>query len=42
MQNKKTGLPRSGFLKGANPELKAAMERGGVIGMPDLKILSKV
>jgi hypothetical protein len=26
----------------ANPELKAAMERGGVIGMPDVKILSKL
>jgi hypothetical protein len=26
----------------SNPELKAAMERGGVIGMPDVKILNKV
>jgi hypothetical protein len=26
----------------ANPALKAAMELGGVIGMPDVKILSKV
>jgi hypothetical protein len=26
----------------ANPELKAAMERGGVIGMPDVKILNKI
>jgi len=26
----------------ANPELKAAMESGGVIGMPDVKILSKL
>jgi hypothetical protein len=26
----------------SNPELKAAMERGGVIGMPDVKILSKL
>jgi len=26
----------------ANPELKAAMEKGGVIGMPDVKILSKI
>jgi quinol monooxygenase YgiN len=29
----------SGFL--ANPELKAAMEKGGVIGKPDIKILTK-
>jgi hypothetical protein len=29
----------NGFM--ANPELKAAMEKGGVIGMPDVKILSK-
>jgi hypothetical protein len=29
-----------GFM--ANPELKAAMERGGVIGMPDVKILNKI
>jgi hypothetical protein len=29
-----------GFM--ANPELKAAMDRGGVLGMPDVKILSKV
>jgi hypothetical protein len=28
-----------GFM--ANPTLKAAMEKGGVIGMPDVKILSK-
>jgi hypothetical protein len=26
----------------ANPELKAAMEKGGVLGMPDVKLLSKV
>ena len=26
----------------ANPELKAAMEKGGVIGMPEVKILSKI
>jgi quinol monooxygenase YgiN len=26
----------------ANPELKAAMERGGVIGIPDVKILNKI
>jgi quinol monooxygenase YgiN len=25
----------------SNPELKAAMERGGVIGMPEVKILNK-
>ncbi|NVO18331.1 MAG: DUF3764 family protein [Bacteroidetes bacterium] len=25
-----------------NPELKAAMEKGGVIGMPEVKILSKI
>ena len=25
-----------------NPELKATMEKGGVIGMPDVKILNKV
>ncbi len=24
-----------------NPELKAAMEKGGVIGMPDMKILTR-
>jgi len=30
----------NGFM--ANPDLKAAMERAGVIGMPDLKILSKI
>jgi hypothetical protein len=30
----------NGFM--ANPELKAAMERGGVIGMPDVKILNKI
>ena len=30
----------TGFM--ANPKLKAAMEQGGVIGMPDVKILSKV
>ncbi len=29
-----------GFL--ANPELKAAMEQAGVIGMPEVKILNKV
>ena len=29
----------SGFL--ANPELKAAMEKGGVVGKPDIKILTK-
>jgi hypothetical protein len=26
----------------ANPALKEAMEKGGVIGMPDVKILSKI
>ena len=26
----------------ANPELKAAMEKGGVIGMPEIKILNKL
>jgi hypothetical protein len=26
----------------ANPELKAAMEKGGVLGMPDVRMLSKV
>ena len=26
----------------ANPELKAAMEKGGVLGMPDVRLLSKV
>ena len=26
----------------ANPELKAAMEKGGVIGIPDVKILNKI
>jgi hypothetical protein len=26
----------------SNPELKAAMEKGGVLGMPDVKVLSKV
>jgi len=30
----------NGFM--ANPELKVAMEKGGVIGMPEVKILSKV
>ena len=25
-----------------NPELKAAMEKGGVLGIPDVKLLSKV
>lgn len=29
-----------GFME--NPELKAAMEKGGVIGMPEVKILSKI
>jgi hypothetical protein len=29
-----------GFM--SNPELKAAMEKGGVIGMPDIKILNKI
>jgi hypothetical protein len=29
-----------GFM--SNPELKATMEKGGVIGMPDVKILSQV
>ena len=29
-----------GFM--ANPELKAAMEKGGVISMPEVKILSKI
>ena len=26
----------------ANPELKVAMEKGGVIGVPDVKILNKI
>jgi len=26
----------------SNPALKAAMERGGVIGMPEVKILDKI
>ena len=26
----------------ANPELKAAMEKGGVLGMPDVRLFSKV
>jgi len=26
----------------SNPELKAAMEKGGVLGMPDVKLLSKI
>lgn len=26
----------------SNPELKAAMEKGGVIGMPDVRMLSKL
>jgi quinol monooxygenase YgiN len=30
----------NGFM--SNPELKAAMERGGVIGFPEVKILSKI
>ena len=30
----------TGFM--ANPALKEAMERGGVMGMPDVKILNKV
>jgi hypothetical protein len=29
----------NGFM--SNPEVKAAMEKGGVIGMPDVKILNK-
>ena len=29
-----------GFM--ANPELKAAMEKGGVIGMPEVKILNRI
>jgi hypothetical protein len=29
-----------GFM--SNPELKLAMEKGGVIGVPDVKILNKV
>jgi hypothetical protein len=29
-----------GFM--ANPELKAAMDKGGVIGIPDVKILNKI
>jgi len=29
-----------GFM--ANPALKEAMEKGGVIGMPDVKILSRI
>ena len=30
----------NGFM--TNPALKIAMEKGGVIGMPDVKILSKI
>ena len=30
----------NGFM--SNPALKAAMEKGGVIGMPDVKILNKI
>jgi hypothetical protein len=30
----------NGFM--ANPELKVTMGKGGVIGMPDVKILSKI
>ena len=30
----------NGFM--SNPELKAAMEKGGVIGIPDVKILNKI
>jgi hypothetical protein len=30
----------NGFM--TNPELKAAMEKGGVIGMPDVHILNKI
>jgi len=26
----------------SNPELKAAMEKGGVLGIPDVKVLRKV
>lgn len=26
----------------SNPELKASMEQGGVIGVPDVKILNKI
>ena len=26
----------------SNPELKAAMEKGGVIGVPDVKVLKKI
>jgi quinol monooxygenase YgiN len=29
-----------GFM--ANPELKAAMEKGGVLGFPEVKILNKI
>jgi quinol monooxygenase YgiN len=30
----------NGFM--SNPELKAAMEKGGVIGMPEVKVLDKI
>jgi hypothetical protein len=30
----------NGFM--SNPELKVAMEKGGVIGKPDVKILNKI
>lgn len=30
----------NGFM--SNPELKTAMEKGGVIGMPEVKVLDKV
>jgi hypothetical protein len=37
-----TEIPSIEAIKGfmANPDLKAAMEKGGVIGMPEIKILS--
>ena len=39
-----TEVPSVEAIKGflANPDLKAAMEKAGVIGMPEVKILNKV
>ncbi len=37
-------FPNSGAVNGFmdNPELKAAMEKGGVMGKPEIKVLNKV
>ncbi len=39
-----TEVPSVGAIKGfmANPELKAVMEKAGVIGAPEIKILSQL